>query len=144
MAGKGKATEGGCHCGAVRFSVEGPLDKVVLCHCRDCLKTLGNSMAATAVSDDRIKITGDTLRWYKSSGIAERGFCSGCGATMFYRKPGRPIVSIAAGMLDDPTGLDFGGHIYLHAHPGFQPLEENPVDLHDEFLDGGRKLREEE
>lgn len=42
-----------------------------------------------------------------------------------------------AGMLDDPTVLKFGGHIFLHDHPGHQPLEENPVDLHEALT--GRK-----
>lgn len=133
-------TEGGCHCGAVRFRIEGALDTVLVCHCRDCMKTGGNSMAATAVLNHQIEITGDALRWYGSSRKAERGFCSNCGATLFYRAFGGSSTSIAAGMLDDPTVLEFGGHIYLHNHPGHQPLEVDPVDLHDQFQRGGRNL----
>ena len=144
MAGKGDITEGGCHCGAVRFRIEGALDRVIVCHCRDCLKTHGNSLASTAVLHRQIAITGDALRWYASSDNGERGFCSACGASMFFRRPGGRGVSIAAGMLDDPAVLEFGGHIYLHDHPGFQPLEAKPVDLHDEYLEGGRKLPEED
>lgn len=137
---------GGCHCGAVRFRVTGVLAKVLVCHCSDCLKTVGNSMAATGARMKNIEVTGDALRWYASSKEAERGFCSRCGATMFYRAAGGKGtgMGIAAGMLDDPTVLEFGGHIYLHSHPGYQPLEENPLDMHELYISGGITLPDEE
>ena len=142
----GKVTTGGCHCGAVQFRIQGVLAKVLVCHCRDCRKTTGNSMAATGVRASQIEITGEALRWYGSSEKAERGFCSACGANMFYRASGSRGrgIGIAAGMLDDPSALEFGGHIYLHDHQGYQPLEENPVDLHELYMAGGIKLPDEE
>lgn len=132
---------GGCHCGRIRFRVEGGLEPVLACHCSDCLKTVGNSMAATAASVERITISGDGLSWYRSSDKAERGFCQHCGANMFYRGDGRPTLSIAAGMLDDPSVLRFGGHLFLAAHPGHQPLEEAPLDIHENYYSHGRGAR---
>lgn len=145
MAGEKKTTLGGCHCGAVRFRIEGPLAKVVVCHCSDCMKTVGNSMAVTGVLRRRMQIDGDALRWYRSSEKAERGFCGTCGATMFYRgvKGQSKGIGIAAGLLDDPSVLEFGGHIYLHARPGFQPLEADPVDLHEVYLSGGFNMQDD-
>lgn len=46
-----------------------------------------------------------TLRWYASSAAARRGFCSQCGASLFWEPAGEDRVSIAAGCLDAPTGL---------------------------------------
>lgn len=101
------------------------------------MKLVGNSVAATGAPGDKVEIRGDDLKWYRSSDWAQRAFCQHCGARMFYRIDGRPEISIMAGMLDDPTVLKFGGHIFLHDHPGHQPLEENPVDLHEALT--GRK-----
>ena len=125
--------QGGCHCGQVRFEINGTLRPVLICHCSDCMKTVGNSMAATAVVNENITITGESLTWYPSSDFAERGFCSTCGAQMFYRRHNAPSISIAAGMFDDPSVLKTNGQIYRHAHPGFAPLPEGLVDLDDEY-----------
>ena len=133
--------QGGCHCGVVRFSIIGALDRVVACHCRDCLKCTGNSVAATAVFNDQITITGDTLSWYRSSAQAEQGFCSACGSSLFYRGMDSPTISITAGVMDNPGVLEFGGHIHLHDHPGHQPLEPAPADIHDAFISGGRGMK---
>ena len=39
---------GGCHCGAVRYEVEGTPQHVALCHCKDCRKSAGAPMVAWA------------------------------------------------------------------------------------------------
>lgn len=131
---------GGCHCGAVRFDIQGELEPTLVCHCRDCLKTVGNSMAATAVEQSQISISDDhdQLKWYRSSDKAERGFCTQCGANMFYRGDGRSTLSIAIGMLDTPSVLGFGGHIFLEDHPGHQPLEAGAKDIREEYYSTGR------
>ena len=36
---------GGCQCGAVRFHVEGALERPSICHCRMCQKATGNFYA---------------------------------------------------------------------------------------------------
>ena len=39
---------GGCHCGAVRYSVAGEPQHVALCHCSDCRKSAGAPMVSWA------------------------------------------------------------------------------------------------
>ena len=39
----GKIFTGGCHCGAVRFRVTGPIGKILVCHCSDCRRMAGMS-----------------------------------------------------------------------------------------------------
>ena len=41
----GKIFTGGCHCSAVRFWVTGPVGKILICHCHDCMRTAGLSWA---------------------------------------------------------------------------------------------------
>jgi hypothetical protein len=128
-----KLHQGGCHCGHVRFEINGVPRPVLVCHCSDCMKTVGNSMAATAALNDEITITGASLKWYQSSDFVERGFCSDCGAQMFYRRHNTHTISIAAGMFDDASVLKSNGQIYRHAHPGFTPLPEGFPDIDDEY-----------
>ena len=128
--------KGGCHCGGVRYQTAAELRPVLVCHCYDCMKTIGNSIAATAAPEDEIEITETTLQWYRSSPVAQRGFCNHCGASLFFRADGSGRLSISAGTLDDASGLTCAGQIYAHAHHGFMPLPEGLEDLDEAYLRG--------
>jgi hypothetical protein len=104
---------GCCLCGGVRYRVTGPLRQVVTCHCGQCRRTSGHFAAFTACAAGDLVLESDrTLRWYRSSPEAERGFCGECGASLFWRLAQGSAVSIAAGTLDGATGLSIGGHLY--------------------------------
>ena len=103
-------TTGSCLCGAVKFTVGGPLRPVIACHCQQCRKTSGHHVAATSAARDAIEITGD-VTWYTSSETAKRGFCGVCASNLFWDGQGQNL-SIFAGTLDTPTGLTIAGHIY--------------------------------
>ncbi len=109
---------GRCECGAVRFAVHGPLRDVVNCHCGQCRRFNGHvgAYANAARADLRFEAERG-LGWYKSSSFAERGFCGECGSSLFWRRIGGDIISIAAGCLDPPTGLRTVSHIFV-AHRG--------------------------
>jgi hypothetical protein len=103
---------GGCLCGAVRYAVAGPLRDVVICHCSRCLRTHGHAAAYSACARaDLVLVREDGLRWYDADDRA-RGFCTRCGASLFWRAAGRDTISIAAGTLDQPTGLKTIAHIH--------------------------------
>lgn len=98
---------GRCGCGAVRYTVTGPLRDVVNCHCERCRRVTGHHMAATAADAEHVEIEhGGELRWWEPAPGVFYGFCATCGATLFWRVDVRPAhLSIAAGTLDQPTGL---------------------------------------
>lgn len=107
---------GRCLCGGVRYEVRGPLRDVVLCHCRRCRRTHGHVAAyAACASSDLVLVASGALRWYDEDERG-RGFCAGCGASLFWRAVGRPSVSIAAGTLDEPTGLRTVAQIFTADH----------------------------
>ncbi|MCC5986435.1 MAG: GFA family protein [Pararhodobacter sp.] len=101
---------GSCLCGAVRYTVSGMLRPVIGCHCTQCRKTSGHHVAATGAARTDIKISG-TVRWFRSSPGARRGFCPVCGSNLFWDGPGSHL-SIFAGTLDGDAGLRLAGHIY--------------------------------
>lgn len=101
---------GSCLCGAVRYTVDGPMRPVIACHCVQCRKTSGHYVAATSAPREAVAIQGE-VRWYKSSDTAHRGFCPVCGSSLFWDGPGVHL-SIMAGTLDGDPGVRIGGHIY--------------------------------
>lgn len=104
---------GSCLCGGVAYELRGKLRPVTYCHCTQCQKTSGFHFAATQVSNDRFRLTrDDTLAWFQSSEMAERGFCNRCGASLFWRRSDEPNISITAGTIDQPTDLVPGPHIF--------------------------------
>jgi len=97
---------GGCLCGAVRYEVDGPLRDVVECHCAMCRRTHGHVAAYTAAPKEALRLVEVRgLKWFASSSFARRGFCTQCGGSVFWERQDGPLVSIAAGTLDAPTGL---------------------------------------
>lgn len=103
---------GSCLCGAVKFEAEN-LRNVLACHCRQCRKTTGNYMSATAATDADLKmIETRGLKWYRSSDAAKRGFCGECGSVLFWKGDGKDYTAIAAGSIDGKTELKLEGHIF--------------------------------
>jgi hypothetical protein len=97
---------GGCLCGAVRYEATGALRDVVVCHCRCAARRTATSAPTRRSARDALRLVeARGLKWYRSSAQARRGFCSECGATLFWEGDGRDTMSIAAGTLDEPTGL---------------------------------------
>lgn len=118
------ARTGGCLCGAVRYEATGALRDVVVCHCRMCRKAHGHIGAYTAAARDALRLVeARGLKWYRSSAQARRGFCSECGATLFWDGDGRDTMSIAAGTLDEPTGLATALQIHVASAGDYYPVD---------------------
>ena len=105
---------GGCLCGAVRFEGRAARLDVVNCHCGQCRRFHGHHGAYVTVGRDGFRLTADGgLAWYDSSAKARRGFCRVCGSSLFWQGNGHDEISIAAGAVDQPSGLRTTGHIYV-------------------------------
>lgn len=117
------ATTGGCLCGAVRYEVKGSLRDVVNCHCSMCQRLHGNFGPHSKALKVNITITRDDgLAWYKTSEIAQRGFCRECGSGLFWEPFDLDATGIIAGTLDSPTGLKTLGHIFVAEKPDFYEI----------------------
>jgi len=114
VADSRKPATGGCLCGAVRYEVDGPLRDVVNCHCSMCQRLHGGFGPHAKARKADITITGDTgLAWYRTSGVARRGFCRLCGSSLFREPFDQDATGILAGTLDGPPGLKTIGHIFV-------------------------------
>ena len=116
---------GGCLCGSVRYTVHGPLRNVLVCHCTMCRRLHSYVGAYSACAPEHLRIeSGATLRWYRSSSTARRGFCGRCGAMLFWEPAHGRHISISAGSLDPPTGLSIQDHVHLESEPDFCRADE--------------------
>jgi hypothetical protein len=105
---------GSCLCGAVKFRVEGELKPPDACHCSQCRKVSGHYWASTDVPRSALAVEGEfNVAWYRSSQKAQRGFCSTCGATLFWDPIHKDTISIAMGAFDAPTGTKLAIHIFV-------------------------------
>jgi hypothetical protein len=123
----GETRRGGCLCGAVTYELNGPLRPMIVCHCIQCRKMSGHFTAATQSLASDVEIKGDPLKWYRSSDVAERGFCATCGSTMFWRRFDNPRISIYAGTLDGETGLRESAQIHVGTKGDYYDLPDLPV-----------------
>ena len=126
---------GRCLCGAVRYEVNGPLRDVLICHCVECRRWHGHISASTAANRDDLVLTQDRgLRWFRSPASdagARRGFCVECGSSLFWDAPGRETISIAAGTLDDATGLRPAAHWYVSQAADYYELPDDGLPRHE-------------
>jgi hypothetical protein len=118
---------GNCLCGAVSFVIDGPLRDVINCHCGQCRRSHGHFAAYTAAPWDTITFASDEgLAWFCSSASARRGFCKRCGSSLFWELDGDPVLRIAAGSLEPPTGLTSVKHIYVDDKSDYYTLTDDP------------------
>jgi len=99
---------GGCHCGAIRYQVEGEAIVHALCHCRDCRLHAGAPVVGwTMYADDAVKVTKGEPKVYHSSENARRHFCGDCGTGLFYVNadmlPG--VIDVQSATYDDPDAV---------------------------------------
>ena len=73
------------------------------------------------------------LRWIdspRSDARARRGFCAECGSSLFWDAPGNDTISIAAGTLDQPTGLRVVSHWFVSQAGDYYDLPQDGLPRH--------------
>ena len=98
--------EGGCYCGAVRYRAEGKPQLAAQCHCRECQYITGGAPNTFIVMPAAgHKYTRGTPKAFTRSDLERavtREFCPDCGTHLATKPPGRPVVVVKVGTLDDP------------------------------------------
>ena len=113
-----------CLCGDIQLRTCGYHRDVENCHCIQCMKTHGHYAAYTNVQEQNVKfLTKRTLKWFRSSKRAKRGFCRKCGASLFFKFIGSNNISIAAGMFNGPTKLKTKMNIFVKGKLDYYKLD---------------------
>ena len=104
--------QGRCYCGEIRYEVtEAPVMKAQ-CHCRECQYiTGGGPNFFMAVPEGGFHVTEGVPKTFTRSDLETprtRQFCGTCGTHLTTLLPGRPLVIVKVGTLDNPAE-DYGG-----------------------------------
>ena len=118
--------KGKCLCGGIKFTTKGFHTEVSNCHCIQCMKTHGNFAAYTRVNDDCLNFQNKkTLKWFKSSKKAKRGFCFKCGASIFFKVNKSKSTSISAGMFDKSLKVKSNKNIFVEKRLKYYKLDQS-------------------
>lgn len=116
--------QGGCHCGSVRFEINGAINDTVMCHCNLCRKLHGHvSSYARFDRQDLELVRDDGLRWYRLSEKTDRGFCKECGTGLFWRPVRTEHMAVMPGTLDQTGGIRTAGQIFCADKGDYYPID---------------------
>lgn len=128
--------EGGCLCGAVRYTVPWPPLGVIACHCSHCQKQSGSALSTIAVVPRAgVQLCG-TLTTYRDTGESgtafSRLFCGTCGSPVLTDIPGaqhEAVLYLKTGTLDDTSGADPATHIWTESAQGWFPFPDGVIKV---------------
>ena len=107
-----EALAGGCLCGAVRYEAVPPFTRTSICHCSMCRKAAGAPyMSFLSLPRAQFRFTAGLPATYRSSDVAERGFCPRCGSALVY-DDGSAVIDVASATLDAPEKAPPTDQIY--------------------------------
>ena len=128
---------GGCLCGDIRYEVVKPAIDSGYCQCKMCQRFSGAPIiAGVTFPKDGVRFSKGIPTYYRSSAIAERGFCPRCGSSLTYRPVARRWtgwIFIFAGSFD--SGVEFSPewHLGIESHvPWLSVSDELPKVRCDE------------
>ena len=106
MTGSSNRLTGGCQCGALRYEwLEKPTHSSV-CYCRMCQKASGAPFASFAdITKTDLTWTKGQPSFFRSSSIAERGFCAACGTPLSFGRIDGDRIEIMTGTFDRPDRI---------------------------------------
>lgn len=114
---------GTCLCGAVAFTVTGPLPRPNACHCVQCHKQSGHYWASVDVDRSALTVTG-TPTWLASPDRVRRGFCGTCGSFLFWDPMQGDKTAVAMGAFDGPTQTSLALHIFVAQKGDYSAIDD--------------------
>lgn len=128
MHAMGRAMEGGCQCGGVRYRLEGAPLALAVCHCTECQRQSGSAfgMSLAVQSGDFRLLSGELAAFTTvcESGRTKRcAFCPSCG-TRLYHQVVEAAISIKPGTLDDTSWLEPDAHYWTKSKQPWVPIPE--------------------
>ncbi|MEM7427022.1 MAG: GFA family protein [Pseudomonadota bacterium] len=120
---------GGCLCGAVRFEVKGKTLGSMLCQCRMCQRFSGAPiLGGTTFLTEDVKFVKGEPKYYRSSAIAERGFCAICSSPLTYRGTlgtWSQWIMVWTASLDEPEKFPPTYHLGIESAMPWLPLHDD-------------------
>ncbi|ANG64231.1 hypothetical protein A8C75_18290 [Marinobacterium aestuarii] len=128
--------QGRCLCGAVRYRIDGPFRRFLMCHCSRCRHATGSSHASNLFCKP------DQLQWLDGTEQVQhfrlneaerfaRSFCRTCGAPVPHVSADGRYVLVPAGSLDDEPGIMPEAHIFCASRAAWDTSTETLPQFDD-------------
>ena len=119
--------EGGCLCGALRYSFTSAPDDAGYCHCRLCQHSAGAPVMAWATFPaEAFHYAQGAPGIYRTSAWGQREFCRDCGTQLLFRNTDHgKTVDLNYVTLDDPEQLEPEYHIYTESRLKWLNIDDN-------------------
>jgi hypothetical protein len=106
--------EGGCFCGALRYTVTGEPRNSAHCHCLHCRKTSAAAFVtwSTFPAGAFAWTRGQAASFASRPGVT-RTFCSACGTPLTFETRDDPAdIDVTTCSLDDPGSITPNDHVF--------------------------------
>lgn len=126
---------GSCLCGAVRFEVTAPFERVAACHCESCKKISGGGGTASGrvrTDDVRILSGAELITSYQPSEGSAKSFCTACGTNLFGGGwPESEYSSVRLSALDEPYDGPIESHIFVRSLAPWEVLPDDGAERYE-------------
>lgn len=118
--------KGGCLCGKVRFTISGPVENIVHCHCSRCRRSQGSAFATNGnvnAADFKLLSGSELLTAYESTPGQKKYFCKVCGSPIMSKSVQTPdkirlrIGTIESDIEERPTA-----HIFVTSKANWEEI----------------------
>ena len=122
-----KTIEGGCLCGAVRYTVTADALESSFCHCRQCQQSAGAPVSAWVNFPRRaFSYSSGAPATFASSGRAVREHCSDCGSPLVFRSlENTETIDVNASTLDNPEQFPPEYHIWFDERVSWMSYDDD-------------------
>jgi hypothetical protein len=133
--------QGGCQCGAIRYTIRLKTLIAYACHCSECKKQSASSFAISVpIPAKYLHLTGQLSNYTRStdSGASTSCvFCPSCGTRVYHQSDRSPeLVTIKGGTLDEIANLPLVAHLWttrkhawIELPADAENFETQPTDL---------------
>ena len=118
--------KGACHCGAVNWEFDDPIESVTACNCTVCRRY--GVLWAYGHENIDVRVSGDT-KTYAPGEFLDFHFCGSCGCVTYWRskemsKEGKRIIAVNIRLAD----IDVVSNIKIRRFDGLESFKGLPDD----------------
>jgi hypothetical protein len=133
MSETSETHEGGCLCGAIRYSFQGQPLYSAHCHCRSCQRAIGAAYVTwTAVKKKGFEVTKGEITYCETTPGMHRGFCGRCGSSLAGHGDNWDEYYVTSVSLDDPNLVKPVTNVYLDHQQPWAKIDET-LRCYDKF-----------
>ena len=118
--------QGGCLCGAVRFTIAGGIRNIIYCHCSECRKAQGSAFAANGIvaADKFSLVRGEgELTGYEATPGQTKYFCKRCGSPIISKNINKPDqVRVRLGTIESDIAERPTAHIFVASKANWEDI----------------------